>query len=129
MAIRRADSRFRRWSFFLTVVSSFTRLRWDRAVTWRKCAARSRTLPHAVVNNAKVTVTNESTSIATTATSNASGEYVVNGLRPASYTIKVEAPGFRDVVRTGLVLAVSQQATVDFALSLALSAPLTFVAI
>ena len=74
---------------------------------------------HAVVNNAKVTVTNESTSIATTATTNASGEYVVNGLRPASYTIKVEAPGFRDVVRTGLVLAVSQQATVDFALSLA----------
>jgi hypothetical protein len=55
---------------------------------------------HAVVNNAKVTVTNESTSIATTATTNASGEYVVNGLRPASYTIKVEAPGFRNVVRT-----------------------------
>ena len=73
----------------------------------------------AVVNNAKVTVTNESTSIATTATTNASGEYVVNGLRPASYTIKVEAPGFRDVARTGVVLAVSQQATVDFALSLA----------
>src|SRR5271169_4868013 len=63
---------------------------------------------HAVVNNAKVTVTNESTSITTTATTNASGEYVVNGLRPASYAIKVEAPGFRDTVRTGLVLAVSQ---------------------
>jgi hypothetical protein len=74
---------------------------------------------HAVVNNAKVTLTNESTSITTTATTNASGEYVVNGLRPASYTIKVEAHGFRDVVRTGLVLAVSQQATVDIALTLA----------
>jgi hypothetical protein len=74
---------------------------------------------HAVVNSAKVTVTNESTSITTTATTNASGEYVVNGLRPASYTIKVEAPGFRDTVRTGLVLAVNQQATVDFSLSLA----------
>jgi hypothetical protein len=59
-------------------------------------------------------VTNESTSIATT---NASGEYVMNGLRPASYTIKVEAPGLRNVVRTRLVLAVSQQATADFALS------------
>ena len=74
---------------------------------------------HAVVNNANVTVTNESTGIVTTATTNPSGEYVVNGLRPASYTIKVEAPGFRAVVRTGLVLAVSQQATVDFALSMA----------
>ena len=42
---------------------------------------------------------------------------MVNGLRPASYIIKVEAPAFRNVVRTRLVLAMSQQATVDFALS------------
>ena len=42
---------------------------------------------------------------------------LVNWLRPASYTIKVQVPGFRNVVRTRLVLAVSQQATVDFALS------------
>jgi hypothetical protein len=69
---------------------------------------------HAVVNNAKVTVTHESTSIATTATTNASGEYVVNRLHPASHTIKVEAPGLRNVMRTRLVLAVSHQATVDF---------------
>jgi hypothetical protein len=58
---------------------------------------------HVVVNNAKDTVTNESTSIATIATTNASGEYGVNGLRPANYIIKVEAPGFRNVVRTRLV--------------------------
>ena len=67
----------------------------------------------------KSRVTNESTNIATTVTTNTSGEYVVNGLRPASYSLKVEAPGFRDVVRTGVVLAVSQQATVDFVVSLA----------
>jgi hypothetical protein len=113
MAIRRADSGFRRWSFFLIAVFLVHQAGLEQG------SARHGHRPpaHAVVNNAKVTVTNESTSIATTATTIASGEYVVNGLRPASYTIKVETPGFRNVVRTRWVLAVSQQATVDFALS------------
>ena len=115
MAIRRADSRFRRWSFFLTVVFLVQQAALGRGSYTAQVRGTVTDPAHAVVNNAKVTVTNESTSIATTATTNASGEYVVNGLRPASYTIKVEAPGFRNVVRTRLVL----QATVDFALSLA----------
>lgn len=119
MPIRRADSRFRRWSFLLTVVFLVNHAALGQGSYTAQMRGTVTDPAHAVVNNAKVTVTNESTSITTTATTNASGEYVVNGLRPASYTIKVEAPGFRDVVRTGLVLAVSQQATVDFALSLA----------
>ena len=119
MAIRRADSRFRRWSFFLTVVFLVQQAALGRGRYTAQVRGTVTDPAHAVVNNAKVTVTNESTSIATTATTNARGEYVVNGLRPASYTVKVEAPGFRNVVRTRLVLAVSQQATVDFALSLA----------
>jgi hypothetical protein len=118
MAICGADSRFRRWSFFLTVVFLVHQAALGQGSYTAQVRGTVTDPAHAVVNNAKVTVTHESTSIATTATTNASGEYVVNGLRPASYTIKVEAPGFRDVVRTGLVLAVSQQATVDFALSL-----------
>src|SRR5258708_1295178 len=117
MAIRQAASRFPRCSFFLTVVFPLHQAALGQATY--TAHVRGTDPAHAVVNNAKVTVTNESTSLATTATTNASGEYVVNGLRPASYTIQVEAPGFRGVVRTGLVLAVSQQATVDFALSLA----------
>ncbi len=119
MAIRRADSRFRRWSFFLPVVFLVQQAALGRGRYTAQVRGTVTDPAHAVVNNAKVTVTNESTSIATTATTNARGEYVVNGLRPASYTVKVEAPGFRNVVRTRLVLAVSQQATVDFALSLA----------
>jgi hypothetical protein len=85
---------------------------WDRAVTRRKCAACPRRGEQCQSHG-----DHEWTSIATTATNKASGEYVVNGLRPASYIIKVEAPAFRNVVRTRLVLAMSQQATVDFALS------------
>ena len=119
MPIRRAGSRFSAWSFLLTVLFLVNHAALGQGSYTAQVRGTVTDPAHAVVNNAKVTVTNESTSIATTATTNASGEYVVNGLRPASYTIKVEAPGFRDVARTGVVLAVSQQATVDFALSLA----------
>jgi hypothetical protein len=119
MPIRRAGSRLSGWSFLLTVVFLVNHAALGQGSYTAQVRGTVTDPTHAVVNNAKVMVTNESTSIATTATTNASGEYVVNGLRPASYTIKVEAHGFRDVVRTGLVLAVSQQATVDFALSLA----------
>jgi Carboxypeptidase regulatory-like domain/TonB dependent receptor len=119
MPIRRFDFRFRRWSFFLTVVFLFHQAALGQGSYTAQVRGSVTDPTRAVVNNAKVTLTNESTSIATTVTTNASGEYVANGLRPASYTIKVEAHGFRDVVRTGLVLAVSQQATVDFALSMA----------
>ena len=118
MAIRRADSRFCGWSFFLTVVFLVHQAALGQGSYTAQVRGTVTDPAHAVVNNARVTATNESTSLVTNATTNASGEYVMNGLRPASYSIKVEAPGFRDVVRTGLVLAVSQQATVDFALSL-----------
>ncbi len=124
MAIRPADSRLclRRWSFLLTVVFLVHQAALGQGSYTAQVRGTVTDPAHAVLNNAKVTVTNDSTSIATTVTTNASGEYVVNGLRPAIYTIKVEAPGFRDVVRTGLVLAVSQQATVDFEMHLASAA-------
>jgi Carboxypeptidase regulatory-like domain len=116
---RRADFRFRHWSFFLTVVFLAHQAALGQGSYTAQVRGTVTDPAHAVVSNAKVTATNESTSIVTTATTNGSGEYVINGLRPASYSIKVEAPGFREIVRTGLVLAVSQQATVDFALNLA----------
>jgi hypothetical protein len=118
MPVRRADARLCRWSFVLTVVFLVHQVAFGQGSYTAQVRGTVTDPAHAVVGNAKITATNESTGIATTATSNASGEYVINGLRPASYSIKVEAPGFREIVRTGLVLAVSQQATVDFALNL-----------
>jgi hypothetical protein len=118
MPVCRADYRFCRWSFVLTVVFLVSQLAFGQGSYTAQVRGTVTDPAHAVVGNAKVTATSESTGIATTATSNTSGEYVINGLRPASYSIRVEAPGFREVVKTGLVLAVSQQATVDFALNL-----------
>jgi hypothetical protein len=71
----------------------------------------------AVIPGAKVTLTDEATSISTTVTTNGNGVYVLTNLRPATYAIRAEAPNLAPQERKGLVLAVSQQATLDFTLS------------
>ena len=75
----------------------------------------------AIVPNARVTVTNDGTAIASSTTTDSNGQYVFNGLRPATYTVKVETTGFQETVQKNVVLAVAQQATLDFALKPATS--------
>jgi hypothetical protein len=70
-----------------------------------------------VIPGAKVILTDEATNVSTTVTTNGSGGYVLTNLRPATYTIRAEAPNLAPQERKGLVLAVSQQATLDFSLS------------
>jgi hypothetical protein len=66
-----------------------------------------------VVAGAKVSLTDEATDVATTAVSDGRGTYVFTGLRPSSYTLRVEAANFATIERKSVVLAVSQQATLD----------------
>jgi hypothetical protein len=70
----------------------------------------------AVVQNATVTIINDATSIAATAKTNDSGLFILTGLRPAAYTIKAEAQGFQTAEKKNVVLAVGQQATLNFTL-------------
>ena len=70
-----------------------------------------------VVPNATVTLTDEATGVPSTFTTDSRGIYVFTGIRPATYTIKVQATGMASQERKGLVLAVSQQATLDFTLT------------
>src|SRR5215468_5323803 len=70
----------------------------------------------AVVQGAQVTMTNEGTGIATTTKTDDRGLFTFAGLRPASYTIKVEAQGFQATERKQLVLQVDQQTSIDFSL-------------
>jgi hypothetical protein len=70
-----------------------------------------------VIPGAKVTLTDETTGVSQTFSTNGRGIYVFTGIRPATYTIRVEAPRLRTQERKGLVLAVNQQATLDFTLS------------
>jgi hypothetical protein len=71
----------------------------------------------AVVPHAQVSLTDDATGIATTARTDDRGIYVITGIRPAKYTLRAQAPNFATQERTDVVLAVDQQATVDFKLA------------
>ncbi len=70
----------------------------------------------AVIAGAKVTLTDQATNVATTVTTDSKGVYVISGLRPATYSILVEATGLAPVERKDVVLAVSQEASLNFKL-------------
>jgi hypothetical protein len=71
----------------------------------------------AVVSGAKVTIIEAGTNISSSMRTNDKGEYFFTGLRPSNYSIKIEAQGFRPEEHTGVVLAVDQQATLNFTLA------------
>ncbi len=80
-------------------------------------AARLQGIVHdasgAIVPNAKVVVVNNQTKDSSDATSNASGLYVIPALRPGTYTLTVEAPGFSKTTVTDIELAVSASIAQD----------------
>ncbi|HZR67148.1 MAG TPA: carboxypeptidase-like regulatory domain-containing protein [Terriglobales bacterium] len=71
----------------------------------------------AVVRDAKVTITESGTNITSSIKTNDKGEYFFTSLRPSTYSVKVEAQGFRPEEQTGIVLAVDQQSSLNFTLS------------
>ena len=67
-----------------------------------------------VIPGATVVITNEATSIQTTAVSNAVGTYTALFLQPGSYRIDVALDGFRPLSRSGIRLQVAQAAQLNF---------------
>jgi hypothetical protein len=70
-----------------------------------------------VVPGATVILTDEATNIYTAVKTNGNGVYVLTNLRPTKYTIRVEATNLATQERKSVVLAVSQQTTLDFSLA------------
>ncbi|MBV9341641.1 MAG: TonB-dependent receptor [Acidobacteria bacterium] len=68
----------------------------------------------ALIRNAKVTITEVGTNISSSDRTNDKGEYHFTELRPSTYYVKVEVQGFRPQEKTGVVLAVDQQTTLNF---------------
>jgi hypothetical protein len=68
-----------------------------------------------VVPAAAITITNTSTNVVRNAVTNDAGIYVVPGLVPGPYSVRVEKSGFRAMTRN-IELQVQQSARVDFAL-------------
>ena len=67
----------------------------------------------APVAGATVTATNEGTNSQASAVTSADGDYVLDGLRPAPYTIRVDAGG--TPIERRVVLSIGQSATLDLA--------------
>jgi hypothetical protein len=74
---------------------------------------------NAFVPDATVTIKNEKTGESRTTTTNTQGLVVVAGLKPSTYTIRVEKAGFAPVEYTNLPVAVGQELTLDFQLQTA----------
>ena len=72
----------------------------------------------AVVPKVTITITNPATQVSETVVTDEVGRYIFTALKPASYTIKVEALGFKTIVRSHVELRVSQQTDLDFTLEL-----------
>jgi len=70
-----------------------------------------------VIASAKVTLTDEATNVQASATTNGKGIYILTGLRPAKYTLRIDAAGFNPAERRGISFAVSQETTLDLSLS------------
>jgi hypothetical protein len=70
-----------------------------------------------LVPGATVRVTDEGTSQSRETTTNAQGYFVFPSMRPSSYAVEVQAPGFAPVARKGVVLQADQTATVNFSVS------------
>ncbi|HYP06949.1 MAG TPA: TonB-dependent receptor [Bryobacteraceae bacterium] len=70
----------------------------------------------AVLVGAQVSIRNADTGVRFTSVTNKTGDYIFPLLVPGSYTITVEQPGFKTQARSGVVIRVNDQVTIDMAL-------------
>jgi len=70
----------------------------------------------AVIVGAKVTIENRGTQVRRVLNTNSSGDYVAPGIEPGVYSISVEAPNFRNVVRERVQVEVATDLKIDFQL-------------
>jgi hypothetical protein len=67
----------------------------------------------AAVAGAGITITNTATNQATNVTTTSAGDYNAPNLPPGVYRVEVSAPGFKKVVRDGIVLTAASTVRVD----------------
>ncbi|NOT48746.1 MAG: TonB-dependent receptor [Acidobacteria bacterium] len=68
------------------------------------------------VAGANVTVTQNGTNFTRNTTTNNSGEYAVSELQPGSYSVKIDAPGFKSAINQDVVLETDQTRRFDVGL-------------
>src|SRR6185436_4984295 len=73
---------------------------------------------NAVIVGAKVEALNTATGVRISATTNESGDYFIPYLIPGPYTIAVAAQGFKNYMRSGIVVRINDRIAIDVALEL-----------
>lgn len=103
---------------FLSVALFLTAAAVSQAQTYNGAIRGSITDPHgAAISDAKITLTDEATHQARTATTDSAGAYAFNALKPSTYTLHIEAAGFSAADRTHIVLATQDFLTLDVQVS------------
>src|SRR5882672_8786235 len=72
----------------------------------------------AVVPNTKITITNEATQVARTATTDGSGFYVADDLQAGTYSVAAEQSGFKTSEKAGIGLRAGARLTVNLSLEI-----------
>ena len=67
----------------------------------------------AVTSNARITLTDEGTQVARTTVTNNDGEYTFASLTPSTYSVTVEATGFKKLEQKGIVIVTQTANTQD----------------
>jgi len=67
----------------------------------------------AVIPNATITITNKATGISTTQNATSAGYYVVSPVLPGTYSVQVEAKGFKTLIQDNVVVNALQVRTFD----------------
>ena len=70
-----------------------------------------------VIPNAKVTITEDATGLTYTVITGADGQYIRPALKPGTYSIEVEAPGFRRAAQKNIVLTAGDRVGINLTLS------------
>jgi hypothetical protein len=73
----------------------------------------------AVLPGATVTASNEATGVTRETVTAPDGRFVIPTMEPGIYTVRIDLAGFQAQTRSGLVLQVGQELTIDFTLQLA----------
>jgi len=75
----------------------------------------------AVIQSARINITNSATNVALEASTNQNGEFTVPSLQPGTYTIRVEKSGFRPTELKGLTVDAATTVRADVKLEVGAS--------
>jgi len=95
--------------FFLVVVASVLNAQTQGRITGRVTDASG-----AVIVGARVTLVEVGKGVQRVLETNSSGDYVAPGLEPGVYSISVEAPNFKKLVRDHVQIEVAKDLKIDF---------------